>query len=185
MNNLAAALQVFSVSRALATAGWGLKGRSHHILLISKLIIMLISCTTWLLLLQPSNISSFPVLARGLSMMSTRSTRAERVTYADVSAFQAAKEAYDSGEGHASEPAEVSAAISVHALILLRQTHSTSGLWHTKRCLSNLRVCLLCFEERSCCRCMESKRSATPLAASGRDELCQGLMTGVQALPIL
>ena len=66
-------------------------------------------------------------------MMSTRSTRAERVTYADVSAFQAAKEAYDSGEGHASEPAEVTAADSVPALILLQRNCCTSGLWHTKR----------------------------------------------------
>ena len=86
------------------------------------------------LLLQASNITSFPVLARGISMMSTRSTRAERVTYADVSAFQAAQEAYDSGEGHASEPAEVSAAISVYALHRLQWTGSTCCLWLTMLC---------------------------------------------------
>ena len=63
-------------------------------------------------------------------MMSTRSTRAERVTYADVSAFQAAREAYDSGEGHASEPAEVNAASLVRALLLLQWIGGTLCLWH-------------------------------------------------------
>ncbi len=67
-------------------------------------------------------------------MMSTRSTRAERVTYADVSAFQAAKEAYDSGEGHASEPAEVSAVTSVCALLLLQWTVQYILLVGTRCC---------------------------------------------------
>lgn len=74
------------------------------------------------------------MLARGISMMSTRSTRAERVTYADLSAFQAAKEAYDSGEGHASEPAEVSAVISVCALLLLQWTVQYILLVGTRCC---------------------------------------------------